>query len=362
MSNNAYGLNLSEQGSREFDFISLGGLIQRFDAGRRPYRKAHSVDIHVSGAEFNPAANLSDCFHLNTAVATAMVNYPPGQAIDTFVRSMGVTPFYKHFENNGVDGPNMATVYSDQGCGIRPPVVFYNRANEAAQMLRKGDFEWDKIFPRCRWFHTGGLYTALGDYEFILDAMQKAKEHGCVVSFDLNYRALLWKNRGGLAKAQEIMNKLVQYVDVLVGNEEELQKALGIEGADVEKESKLDPSAFFGMIGKVTEHFPKVKVVCCTLREVVHTNKHNWSSVAWVNGKNLVAPTRELCVNDRVGGGDGFASGMFYGILTNRKPEESLRLGWAHGALLTTYNGDTTMADIGLVEGIASGGSARVQR
>jgi 2-dehydro-3-deoxygluconokinase len=192
--------------------------------------------------------------------------------------------------------------------------------------------------------------------------MKAAKAAGAITSFDLNYRAKLWNIWGGEKKAVEVIKNIVEHVDVLVGNEEDLQKGLGIPGPEVASKSKLDPSTFFGMIGKVTEKYPKVKVVATTLREVHSTNHHSWSAVAWIDGKNYTAPTCELNIFDRVGGGDGFASGLIYGLLNNEKPEEAVKLGWAHGALLTTYPGDTTMATIGEVRAFAEGGSARIQR
>jgi 2-dehydro-3-deoxygluconokinase len=278
---------------------------------------------------------------------------------------MGVKPFYKHFKHNGVNGPNMATVYSDQGLGVRGPVVFYNRCNEAAAQLKSGDFDWKAIFGAgVRWFHSGGIFAALSETtaEVIVDAMQAAKAAGAVTSFDLNYRAKLWAISGGEKRAVEVLDRIVRHVDVLVGNEEDLQKGLGIEGQDVESKGKLDPSAFFGMIGKVTEKHPQVKVVATTLREVHSTNRHSWGAVAWINGQTFTTPTMELDVYDRVGGGDGFASGFFYGLLTGESPEQAVRLGWAHGALLTTFPGDTTMATLDQVRTLAQGGSARIQR
>lgn len=348
-----------------FDFISLGAMVHRLDPGRIPFRKANQLAIHVSGGEFNCSANLSDCFGLNTGIATAMVDNPIGDLINERVRAMGVTSFYKHFEHDGVRGPNMATVYSDQGCGVRAPVVFYNRSNEAAGMLKSGDFDWDRIFAGgCRWFHSGGIFAALSSTtpEVIIEGMKAAKKAGAVTSFDLNYRAKLWAISGGLDKAQDTLRSIVEHCDVLVGNEEDLQMGLGLEGQDVEKASKLDPSAFFGMMEAVAKDLPNVKAVATTLREVQNTNRHNWSAVLWIDGKTYQAPEAELNVLDRVGGGDGFASGLIYGLLNGRAPQEALNLGWAHGALLTTFPGDTTMASVAQVEDFASGGSARIQR
>ena len=358
-----YGLNIPQQGT--LDFISLGALVHRLDPGIVPFRKASECHIHVSGGEFNCAANLADCFRLKTGIATAMVDYPIGDLIAERVRAMGVRPFYKQFKHNGVNGPNMATVYSDRGYGVRAPVVFYNRSNEAAAQLKPGDFDWNAIFADgVRWFHSGGIFASLSvtTGELIIEGMKAAKAAGAVTSFDLNYRAKLWNIWGGQEHAQAVLRRIVENVDVLVGNEEDLQMGLGIPGPEAGSRSKLDPGAFLGMIDQVVKKFPQIKVVATTLREVHSTNRHSWGAVAWINGQSFVSPTCELDVYDRVGGGDGFTSGLFYGLLTGEPEQEAVNLGWAHGALLTTFSGDTTMATVEQVRAFAKGGSARIQR
>jgi 2-dehydro-3-deoxygluconokinase len=347
------------------DVLGLGALIHRLDPGIVPFRKASTCAVHVSGGEFNCAANLADCFGMRTGIATAMVEYPIGELIAGQVRSMGVTPFYKMFAHDGVRGPNMAAVYSDRGFGVRGPVVFYNRANEAAAQLKPGDFDWKAIFGAgVRWFHSGGIFASLSETtaELIIEAMQAAKAHGAVVSFDLNYREKLWRAAGGADRAVSVLGRIVEHVDVLVGNEEDLQKGLGIQGPQVAAKSKLDPSAFVDMMARVVSRFPNMKIVATTLREVHSTSRHAWGAVAWIDGKTYVSPTCELDVFDRVGGGDGFASGFFYGLLSGASPDEAVRLGWAHGALLTTFPGDTTMASLEQVRAFAQGGSARIAR
>jgi len=358
-----YGLNIRQDGV--MDFICLGALVHRLDPGVIPFRKASQCQIHVSGGEFNCAANLSDCFRMNTAVVSAMVDYPIGDLIAGQVRAMGVRPFYKHFSHNGVNGPNMATVYSDRGQGVRAPVVFYNRANEAAAQLKPGDFNWQAIFSGgVRWFHSGGVFAALSETtgELIIEAMQAAKATGAVVSFDLNYRAKLWDIWGGSERARSVLHRIVENVDVLVGNEEDLQLGLGIPEPQAGSRAELDPGAFFEMIAAVVAEFPRIKIVATTLREVHSTNRHSWGAVAWINGQMVVSPTCQLDVLDRVGGGDGFASGFFYGLLTGEPEQVAVNLGWAHGALLTTFPGDTSMATLEQVQAFAKGATARIQR
>jgi 2-dehydro-3-deoxygluconokinase len=356
-------LKIPAQG--ELDFLALGALNHRLDPGLIPFRKATECKIYPSGGEYNVAANLSDCFGLQTGMVTAMVDYPIGELIANGVRSMGVKPFYKWFKHNGVTGPNMATIYSDHGHGVRAPVVFYNRANEAAAQLKPGDFDWDAIFSNgIRWFHSGGIFAALSETtsELIIEGMKAARENGAIISFDLNYRPKLWGIWGDKQGAISILNRIVENVDVLVGNEEDLQFGLGIPGPDINKKSKLDPGVFYKMIDEVARRYPHIKIVATTLREVHSTNRHSWSAIAWIDGEMYISPSCDLDILDRIGSGDGFAAGFFYGLLTEEGPQEAVNLGWAHGALITTFPGDQTMATLTEVRAFAKGSSSRVQR
>src|SRR5512145_637025 len=257
-----YGLDILPNGA--LDFVSMGALVHRLDPGIIPFRKATECKIHVSGGEFNVAANLADCFGMNTGIVTAVSDYPIGDLIAERVKAMGVRPFYKRFRHNGVNGPNMATVYSDRGQGVRAPVVFYNRANEAAALLKPGDFDWSAIMSEgvC-WFHSGGIFASLSETTgaLIAEGMKAAKAAGAVTSFDLNFREKLWSIWGGASRAVGVIGRIVEHVDVLVGNEEDLQKGLGIPGPEVHAASKLDPSAFFSMIGNVRRKYPNIKAV-----------------------------------------------------------------------------------------------------
>ncbi len=357
------GLDIRQDAA--LDVVALGALNHRVDSGIVPFSKATEWQVHPSGAEYNVVANLSNCFGLRTGLVAAMVDYPIGTLIAERVRLMGTKPFYKHFQHNGVNGPNMATIYSDRGYGLRAPVVFYNRANEAAALLKPGDFDWNEILGEgVRWLHSGGIFASLSATtgEVIIEGMRAAKAAGAVVSFDLNYRAKLWNIWGGPERAQSVIGRIMQNVDVVVGNEEDLQLGLGIPGPDVSRKSKLDPGVFVAMIDHVLEKYPQVKAVATTLREVVSANQHRWGAVAWINGQTYSSPTCELEVYDRVGGGDGFAAGFFYGLLAGCSEQEAVNLGWAHGALITTFPGDTTMATLDQVRALAQGGSARIQR
>lgn len=351
------GLHIRQDGA--LDLLSLGAMVHRLDSGVVPFQRAAECRIHASGGEYNVAANLAACFGLRAGVATAMVNYPVGQLIAERVRAMGVRPFYKDFAHDGVTGPNMATVYSDRGFGVRAPEVFYNRANEAAALLKPGDFNWQDIFAGgVRWFHSGGIFAALSPStaELIIEAMSIAAEHGAIISFDLNYRPMLWGRHGDTHSAQTVLKRIVANADVLVGNEKDLRLGLGLEEPHDETRSGIQPGAG-ALMERVTAEYPRVRAVALTSREVLSTNRHRWRATARIDGRTYTTPTADLDVFDRVGGGDGFAAGLFYGLLSGRDPDEALRLGWAHGALLTTFPGDTTMATLEQVEAFARGRS-----
>ena len=372
-------LNIPPAEGKKHDLLALGALVTRLDPGVVPFSIADHYALHVSGGEYNVAANLSRCFGMRTAIASAMVDgLPVALKVQNSVREAGVEAYYVRFKHDGVRGPNIAQVWSDRGKGVRAPVVFYNRSNEAAGLLKPGSFDWKAILggspadAKVRWLHSGGIFSALSQTtpELVIEAMKAAKAAGCVTSFDLNYRAKLWNAAGG--EAPPLLARIVELTDVLVGNEEDLQLGLGLKGPESgagapgaaarKSTSKLDPAAFLGMMDEVKKRFPNVKAVATTLREVHSTDRHSWSAVLWLDGQSYVAPTCELDVYDRVGGGDGFAAGLMYGLMAGKSPEESLRLGWAHGALLTTFPGDTTMATLEQVEAFAKGGSARIQR
>ncbi len=361
-------LSIPDAHTCNYDFLALGSIVQRFDPGVVPLHEAARFDRHCSGGEYNPAANLAKCFRMRTAVTSANVQYPPGWWIESEVRRAGVDAYFKWFPYDGVHGPRIANTYSDRGWGARGPEVWYDRANEAGAMLKPGDFDWKDLFQRrkVRWFHTGGIFASLSHSTsaLILEAIAEARSAGTVVSYDINFRKKLWDaTEGGSARAREVNRKIVSAVDVLIGNEEDLQLGLGMPGPEISyNRPSLDTQAFREMMMNVVATYPNVKLVATTLRDVHSSSRHSWKAVMWYDNETHESATMELDVYDRIGGGDGFAAGLVYGLLTNQPPELALRLGWAHGALLTTYPGDITMGRLEHVEALAAGGGARVIR
>lgn len=338
-----------------FDLVSLGALVHRLDPGVVPFRKATECQLHVSGGEYNVAANLADAFGMKTAIVSAMVDYPIGELVAERVRAMGVQPFYKHFEHNGVSGPNIATVYSDRGYGVRAPVVFYNRANEAAAQLRPGDFDWAAVFGGgVRWFHSGGIFASLSQTtgELIVEAMQAARRAGAITSFDLNFREKLWSVWGGQAQAAQVIDRIASHVDVL----------FGVDGPRVSLGAADSPSAFAASVEQVRQRYPNVKAIATSLREVHSSSRHDFAAALWLDGNVYQSPVRRLDVLDRVGSGDACVSGLIYGLLSGEAPQQAVNLGCAHGALVATFPGDTTMATLPQIRALCDGSSAQIQR
>jgi 2-dehydro-3-deoxygluconokinase len=368
-------LKIKDEESSRYDLVSLGALVRRFDPGITPLHEATQFTSHCSGAEYNPAANLSNCFGMRTAIVSANVLYPTGWWVQKQVRSMGVDGIWKWYDFDGIGNPRIANTYSDQGFGSRAPEVWYDRANEAAARLKAGDIDWQDVFEKrgTRWFHSGGLFAALSPTaaDVILEGMTAAKKSHAVTSYDLNFRQKLWEAvGGGAARAVDVNRRIVQKADVLLGNEEDLQKGLGIPGPEVAAGSSFDQevfqengglntSLFEEMIGRVRKEFPHLQLIATTLRKVISTSQHLWAAVMWYDGKFYKQEPVRLDILDRIGGGDGFAAGLFYALLKERAPQEALRLAWAHGGLLTTTPGDTTMVRPEQVEGFPAG---RVRR
>ena len=342
----------------------------RLDPGEGRVRTAREFKVWEGGGEYNVARGLRRCFGLRTAVCTAFADNEVGRLIEDFILQGGVdTSFIKWRPYDGVgravrNGLN----FTERGFGIRGAVGIPDRGHTAASQLKPGDFDWDEIFGKqgVRWLHTGGIFAALSDTTpaLVIEAVQAAKQHGTIVSYDLNYRASLWKSIGGQKKAQQVNRKIAQYIDVMIGNEEDFTACLGfeVEGVD-ENISKIDVTAFKKMIEKAVKAFPNFKVTATTLRAVKSATRNDWGAICWAGGKSYEAPNREdLEILDRVGGGDSFASGLIYGLMTTGDPQKAVEYGAAHGALAMTTPGDTSMATLAEVEKLLKGGSARVQR
>lgn len=363
-------LNLRPLDSCRFDLVSLGEVMLRFDPGEGRVRCARSFRVWEGGGEYNVARGLRRCFGLRTAVCTAFADNDVGRLIEDCILQGGVdTSFIRWRPYDGVgrtvrNGLN----FTERGFGIRGAVGIADRGHTAAAQLKPGDFDWDDIFGRqgVRWLHTGGIFAALSETtpDVVLEAVQKAKEHGTIVSYDLNYRPSLWKSIGGQTKAQAVNREIAHHVDVMIGNEEDFTACLGlrVEGMD-ENISRIDVGAFQKMIEQAVKSYPNFKVVATTLRLVKTASLNDWGAMLWTGGRFFQAtPRPDLEILDRVGGGDSFASGLVYGLLTTNNAQLALEYGAAHGALAMTTPGDTSMASLGEVEKLIKGGSARVQR
>lgn len=363
-------LDIKPTGSCKYDLISLGEIMLRLDPGEGRVRTAREFKVWEGGGEYNVARGLRRCFGLKTAVCTAFADNDIGRLIEDFILQGGVdTDLIRWVSYDGVgrtvrNGLN----FTERGFGVRGAVGIPDRGHTAASQLRPGDFDWDRIFGQlgARWFHTGGIFAALSDTTpaVVIEAVKKAREHGVIVSYDLNYRPSLWKSIGGQKKAQEVNREIARYVDVMIGNEEDFTACLGFEVKGVDEHiSKIDVSAFKNMISQATQHYPNFKVTATTLRAVISATRNDWGAICWAGGQFYEAANREtLEILDRVGGGDSFASGLIYGFLHSGDPQMAVEFGAAHGALAMTTPGDTSMASLKEVESLVRGGSARVQR
>ena len=353
-----------------FDQISLGEVMLRLDPGEGRIRTAREFRAWEGGGEYNTSRGLRKCFRLKTAVCTAFVDNEVGHLVEDFIMQGGVaTDLIRWRDDDGIgrtvrNGLN----FTERGFGIRGAVGVPDRGNTAASQLKPGDFDWDHIFGRigARWFHTGGIFAALSETTAALaiEAVQAAKRHGTIVSYDLNYRPSLWKSIGGQKKAREVNREIAKHVDVMIGNEEDFTASLGFEvkGAD-HNLSRIELDAFKDMIGTAVREFPNFKVAATTLRRVVTATKNDWSAVLWHDGRFFESRQYpELEILDRVGGGDSFASGLQFGFLEFNDPQKAVDYGAAHGALASTTPGDTSMATRKEVEKQIQGGGARVVR
>ncbi len=363
-------LDIKPANACRYDQISLGEIMLRLDPGEGRIRTARRFEAWEGGGEYNVARGLRRCFGLRTTVVTAFADNDVGRLIEDFILQGGVdTTFVKWMPFDGVgrkvrNGLN----FTERGFGIRGAVGIPDRGLTAASQMKAGDVDWEDIFGKqgVRWFHTGGIFAALSDSTaaVIEEAVQVAKKHGTIVSYDLNYRPSLWKSIGGHQKAQEVNRRIAKHVDVMIGNEEDFTACLGfeVEGVD-ENISEINVDHFKKMISKAVRDFPNFKVTATTLRAVKSASVNDWGAICWAGGKFYEAPhRRDLWILDRVGGGDSFASGLIYGFLATGDPQKAVEYGAAHGALAMTTPGDTSMATLAEVEKLVAGGGARVQR
>ena len=353
-----------------WDAVALGEVMLRLDPGAGRIHTTRHFQVWEGGGEYNVARGLKRCFGLDTAVVTAFADNPVGRLVQDLIYQGGVDQSHvKWVKYDGVgrtvrNGLN----FTERGFGVRAALGCSDRGNTAASQLRAGEIDWERIFGQegSRWFHCGGIFSALSETtpDVALEAMEAARRHGTIVSYDLNYRDSLWKSIGGKARAQEVNRRLASMVDVMLGNEEDFTAALGftVEGLD-EHHTQLEAGNFRRMIERVVTEYPNIKVVATTLRHARTATRNDWGAVLYYDGAFYQAPVREgLEIYDRVGGGDSFASGLAYGFLSGQGPQRAVEYGAAHGALAMTTPGDTSMVTLSEVERVMKGAGARVER
>jgi 2-dehydro-3-deoxygluconokinase len=354
-----------------YDVVSLGEVMLRLDPGAGRIRTARSFQVWEGGGEYNVARGLRRAFGLRAAIVTALADNEIGHLVEDLVLTGGLdTSFISWVPYDGIGrGVRNGLNFTERGFGVRGAVGVSDRGHTAASHLKAGDVDWDHLFDELgvRWLHTGGIFAALSEStaETVIEAVTAAKRHGTVVSYDLNYRPSLWKAIGGKAKAQEVNREIAAHIDVMIGNEEDFTASLGfeIEGVD-ENLSTLQVDSFGAMIAKAAAAYPNFKVIATTMRTVHTASINDWGAIAWSPDTGLVQATHRprLEILDRVGGGDSFASGLIYGLLSGEPLATAVQYGAAHGALAMTTPGDTTMATKAEVLKLAAGGGARVDR
>ena len=363
-------LKIKNADSCKYDILSLGEIMLRFDPGPGRIHTARQFAVWEGGGEYNVARGLRRCFGLRAGAITALADNPVGRLVEDFMLQGGVdVSLIKWVPYDGVgrqvrNGLN----FTERGYGIRGAVGCSDRGNTAVSQLKAGDIDFDMIFGKLgsRWFHTGGIFAALSDTTpgVVIEALKAAKKYGTVTSYDLNYRPSLWKAIGGKERAREVNREIAQYVDVMIGNEEDFTACLGfeVEGLDANI-SAIDPANFRKMIERAVSVYPNFQAAATTLRTVRTATVNDWSAIVWSDGKFYQAKQRDgLEIFDRVGGGDSFASGLIYGFLEKGDPALAVEYGAAHGALAMTTPGDTSMARLAEVEKLVGGGGARVDR
>ena len=363
-------LKIKPKSGCAWDLVALGEVMLRLDPGDARVNTAREFRVWEGGGEYNVARGLRRCFGLQTAIVTALADNPIGRLVEDFMLQGGVD--LRHVKWVPYDGVGRAVRnglnFTERGFSVRAALGCSDRGHTAVSQLKPGEIDWEQIFARegVRWFHTGGIFCALSETAPLVarEAMEAAKKSGAIISYDLNYRASLWKSIGGQQKAQQVNRALAPLMDVILGNEEDFTAALGfsVEGLD-ESHSELDSTNFKRMIEKVVREFPNLSVVATTLRNAKTATINDWGAVGYYDGKFHEAPVREsLEIYDRVGGGDSFASGLIYGFLSGKDLGWAIDCGAAHGALAMTTPGDTSMATLPEVLQVMKGGTARIAR
>ena len=368
--NQMAALDIRPKENCRWDLVSLGEVMLRLDPGDGRVATTRSFQVWEGGGEYNVARGLKRCFGMDTAIVTVLADNPVGRLVQDLIYQGGVDQ--THLGWVGYDGVGRVARnglnFTERGFGVRGALGCSDRGHTAVAQMKRGDIDWEEIFAKegARWFHTGGIFCALSETtpEVAREAMEAAKKHGTIVSYDLNYRDSLWRSIGGKARAQEVNRELAPLVDVMLGNEEDFTACLGfeVEGLD-QDHSKLEVENFRRMIDSARQEFPTLKVIATTLRNAKTATVNDWGAICYYDGEFYQAVTREnLEIFDRIGGGDSFASGLIYGFLTNKGPQYAVDCGAAHGALAMTTPGDTTMATLTEVEKLMKGGGARVAR
>lgn len=363
-------LSIKKAEGNRWDEISLGEVMLRLDPGEGRIQTSRQFIAWEGGGEYNVARGLRRCFGMHTAIVTAFADNPIGRLLEDFILQGGVDPsLIRWVPYDGIgrtvrNGLN----FTERGFGVRAAVGCSDRGNTAISHSKPGDFDWESILgPRngTRWLHTGGIFAALSPStpEVAIEALDTARKYGTITSFDLNYRESLWKAIGGKSKAQEVNRQLVSKIDVLFGNEEDFAATLGIKLEGVEEDfNELPVASYEAMLRQVEQSYPNLRLVATTLRTAQTASRNAWGAMAIYKDEILFVPQREIDILDRVGGGDSFASGLIYGMLTNKPPAWAVACGVAHGALAMTTPGDTSMATLAEVERVMQGGSARITR
>ncbi len=363
------GITIKAKEKCRWDAVSLGEVMLRFDPGDRRIWTTRHFEVSEGGGEYNVARGLKRCFGMNTAIVTAVADNPVGRLLEDLFYQGGVDQSlvrWVAYDSVGRTVRNGLN-FTEKGFGVRPALGCSDRGHTAASQLKPGDINWEEIFGTqgVRWFHTGGIFCALSEStpDVAIEALQIARKHGTIISYDLNYRESLWKAIGGKKRAQEVNRRLAPLVDVMLGNEEDFSAALGFEVGGLDEHiSNVEAEAFKKMIASVVKEFP-FKVVATTLRKAKTASFNDWGAICYTDGSFYEARWREnLQIYDRVGGGDSFASGLIYGFLSGQGAQWAVECGAAHGALAMTTPGDTTMVTLKEVMQVMRGGGARIAR